>query len=482
MNATIPRRAAIYVRISQDRTGEGAGVARQRDDAHQLATSRGWNVVETLTDNDISAAGSRARPGFERVLELLGAGSVDVVVAWSLDRLTRNRRDTVRLIEAAQKAGAMLALVRGSDMDMATPAGRMTADILASVARNEIEVKSDRQLRANQQARAAGKWVGGRRPFGYEADGVTVREDEAQAVRDAYAAIIDGGSLRAIAAGWNQRGLPTPQGSEWSGPVVSRMLRNPRYAGLVAHRPNGWRAVPYLVDGKPVRAEWPALVDETTWRTALAILNNPKRRPERGDQHLLTGLALCGACDAPVWAGGSPRGDSNYRCRRSSDRSTGPHVNRQRERVDEYVQQVALDRLKRDDVRELLASLAPGNEGPDLAVLMAEADAVRAKLRGLSAAYAADQITMEQMVEASAALRERLAGLEAQTAVSDPAVNNMAALVSADDIETAWEALSVRDRAAIIGALMEIRLDPPGQGNRDCNMEKVRITWRGARP
>ena len=54
--------------------------------------------------------------------EAVEDGSAQVVIAWALDRLTRNRRDTVRLIEACQRHGVTIALVRGSDMDMSTPA------------------------------------------------------------------------------------------------------------------------------------------------------------------------------------------------------------------------------------------------------------------------------------------------------------------------------------------------------------------------
>ena len=71
----------------------------------------------------------------------------------------------------------------------------MVADILASVARQEIEQKSDRQVRANIQAAERCKRMGGRRPFGYESDGKTIRESESWAVRQAFDDILAGVSL-----------------------------------------------------------------------------------------------------------------------------------------------------------------------------------------------------------------------------------------------------------------------------------------------
>src|SRR5690606_11161886 len=107
------------------------------------------------------------------------AGLIKGVVDWSFDRTLRSGRDRLRMLELGKKHGITIALVRGNDLDLSTPAGRLAADILGAVAENEIEVKADRQRRANEQAALQGRWVGGRRPFGYEADGKTIRPEVA---------------------------------------------------------------------------------------------------------------------------------------------------------------------------------------------------------------------------------------------------------------------------------------------------------------
>lgn len=56
-------RAAIYARISQDRTGAGLGVGRQRLDCQEHCDRRGWEVVEVFTDSDLSAYSGKPRPG-----------------------------------------------------------------------------------------------------------------------------------------------------------------------------------------------------------------------------------------------------------------------------------------------------------------------------------------------------------------------------------------------------------------------------------
>lgn len=148
--------AAIYLRISRDLTGQRLGVDRQRVAAEKYALTNDYDVAEVFTDNDISAADGKRRPGFESLLDALADGRVSVVIAWNWDRLTRNRPDTVQLIETCQRTKAKVVLVRGSDLDMSTPSGRMTAGILAEVAQNEIETKVSARVSPSDSARRWG--------------------------------------------------------------------------------------------------------------------------------------------------------------------------------------------------------------------------------------------------------------------------------------------------------------------------------------
>src|SRR4051794_29998299 len=114
-------RAIIYTRQSLDRTGEGLAVARQLEDCEALVRARGWTLVGAPSDNDTSAAGKTKRPGFEELLGVLERGEAGVVVAWALDRLTRNRSDQLRLYEVAEQRNVSLSLVQGGDVDIASP-------------------------------------------------------------------------------------------------------------------------------------------------------------------------------------------------------------------------------------------------------------------------------------------------------------------------------------------------------------------------
>lgn len=458
--------ALIYTRISSDRTGDELGVTRQLEDARKLAAQRGWNVIEELVDNDLSASGKAKRPGFEAVLEHLASGRGEVVIAWNLDRLTRNRRDTVRLIEAGQEAKAVIALVRGSDLDLSTASGRMVADLLASVARNEIEVKGERQRRAVEQAVADGRRSGGRRPFGYTLD-MQPFEPEATAVRLGYSMILAGRSLGAVAREWNRRGLCTPQlkdprrpttGSPWRGQIVSRTLRKHTYAGIRSYK------------GDEVgKAVWEGLVSEDIWRAAESILKDPSRRSPGGSMALLTGVALC-QCGATVHAGGAAT-TQPYRVYRCSDRPG--HLSRKAEPVDDFVTQVVKLRLAD---RAIVERLVAKPDGPDVKQLIDEANAKRARLDGLAVQFADGDLTASQVKVATTRLRESIADLEEQIAAAHG--GDALAPFLTEDIDAAWDAVDTGVKRQIIDLLAEVTILAPGRGVRTFDPASVVIRWR----
>ena len=210
--ATTQVRAAIYTRISRDVRGDMLGVDRQRKDCLAFCKSRGWEAVEILTDDDVSAySRRRVRRGYRRLLQLVKDGNVNAVVAWHPDRLHRSPVELEGFIDIVEASGAKVATVQGGDYDLATASGRMNARIVGAVARHESEHKSERIRAQREQLALAGGFQGGRRPFGYTADGLTVVEAEAALIREAAERVLAGETLREIATDWNDRKIrPRP--------------------------------------------------------------------------------------------------------------------------------------------------------------------------------------------------------------------------------------------------------------------------------
>jgi site-specific DNA recombinase len=453
----------VYTRQSLDRTGDGLAVARQREDCLTLCRDRGWTVAEAITDNDVSASNGKPRPGFTRVLRMVDDRAVDVVVVWAVDRLVRKLADLEDVIERCERAGARLATVSG-DVDLSTDAGRLVGRILASVARGEVERKSARQRRAYQQRAEAGKPTQfAHRSFGYRDDKITPVPVEARAVADACEQLLSGGSVRSIVKQWNAAGLTSAQGGrEFSHQSVVTILRNPRIAGISTYR------------GEIVgTGAWTPLVPEPTWRAVRAVLDDPNRgRRTRGVRSMLGGLVRC-QCGMKACSSVNSRGQHVYRCDRLRLPGSVGHVARLSEPVDDYVTEVVIERLSRDDAADLLID----HDQPDVEQLRGKARALRGRLVELGTEFATTDLPAAQLRTINESISAQLVAIETQLADAGR-VSVLGGLVGIADVRAVWDGLDLDRRRAVIDTLMTITLYSPGRGARKFDPDTVSIKWR----
>jgi DNA invertase Pin-like site-specific DNA recombinase len=453
-----PQRAFIYLRQSLDRTGLGAAIERQREDCLKLVSERGWDLARVWVDNDVSASSRKPRPEYVAMLEAIERGEAEVLVAWHVDRLTRRLTELEDLIDLAQRTHLRISTVTG-DVDLSTDSGRLVGRILASVARGEVERKGARQKRAQQQAAEQGRPAGGRRPFGYGADGVTVNEAEARHVREAYVDLLQGASLKGIARRWNEAGALTTMGNAWTHSTVRNTLKNPRYAGLRTYR------------GEVVGpATWPELVDTESFGAVRSLLALPGRRTvaNTARKWLLPSIALCWKCGSDVATGHSRHGKRLYVCRAHKC------ISRKAEPVDELIEAVVIARLSRPDAADLLSV----DDRGELRDLQRRADGIRERLDDLATGLEEGVLTLQAVRKSSERLRAELATVEAQ-ASSAVHTDVLRPLVAAGDVHGAWERLDVQQRRAAVDSLMTITLHPPERGHQPFDPESVRIEWKG---
>jgi site-specific DNA recombinase len=451
MEAPTGRHAAIYTRISQDREGAGLGVERQEADCRALAEQLGWTIVTVHSDNDLSAYSGKPRPGYLALLADLRAGFADAVVCWHTDRLHRSPSELEDYIAVCERGGVPTQTVKAGPLDLASPSGRMVARQLGAVARYEVEHQIERQQRARLQAATAGRWGGGRRPYGYGADGVTVMKAEAETLQWAAAQVLAGVSLNAVVAELNARGARTSTGRPWKPTELRRALCRPRNAGLMVHR------------GQVVgRADWPPILDDGTWRGVCAVLGDPTRRTNASTARrwLLSGLAVCGVCGEPVrsFSAGTSRGRATkpvYTCR------SGKHVIRDAAECDRFVEQVIVERLSRPDARELLAP----DQRTDTAALHTRDAALRERLDELGRLYGDGAIDAPQLQAATASIRTQREQITAELAATSRG-SVLAGVADAPDPTKVWEGLDLSRRRAIVDALATVTILPARRGRR----------------
>jgi hypothetical protein len=142
------------------------------------------------------------------MLEVLRAGRAEVVLVWHADRLHRSNielEDYINVVEPRQ---------------------------LCTIARYESEHRAERVHMARERQ---GRFGGGRRPYGFEADGLTVIPAEAAVIIGMTDAVLSGVPLRSIARDLRKLGVPTASGTEWTPEGVRGVLLRPRNAGFMAN-------------------------------------------------------------------------------------------------------------------------------------------------------------------------------------------------------------------------------------------------------
>ncbi|QQT70714.1 recombinase family protein [Brevibacterium casei] len=443
---------AIYARISRDRNGAGLGVDRQEADCRALAERLGWNVVAVYVDNDISAYSGASRPQYREMLREVRAGHIRGVVAWHTDRLHRKTTELEEFVRVAEESNLQVQTVTAGTVDLTTPSGRMVARMLGAAAQHEVDHARERMKRAKAQMAMNGQYRGGQRPYGYEPDGMTVRESEASVVRDATKSLLAGRSLAAVARELNEQGHKTSRGKDWTYARLRDVIIRPRNAGLLS------RGKPDNPDVDIVGpAQWAPLVDEETWRAVHAVLTDKSRRTQNGNdvRWLGSGLYLCGKCNSPMRPapyGGTPsRGSERkylYRCVESA------HLTVSTRQTDDHVRSVVAE-LVRDP--RIVAAMT--GDDSQLTEARARRSALAVRLETFESDYAAGAITGAQLQRATEVVNAELAQLDAQL-TEGLRKTTATPVTSAPDPGAAFLAAPVDVQRAVLAAVLTVTILP----------------------
>lgn len=453
---------AVYTRISKDGRGSGLGVARQlaeiRDYVDRVDPGA---VVVVFSDNDMS--GYRVgvvRPEWEDMLTRITAGEFSAVIAWHADRFTRQTLQLATLIRACDVARSELHTVLGGHH-----ADPMGLEIQGIVAAQESRQKGRRMESKHKQMAEQGRHPGGARRFGYTARMASVDEAEAAVIRDVAERALNGESLSSIARSLNVAGIPTATGkAAWRPQTVRQML-------LGLHL-TGWREL----HGTRYRAEWTAILDLGT-HEALALKFGAGDRVTNGGnnstRYLLSGIARCGKCDAPMRAR-----SALYRCAACGG------VSRKRADIDTRVSDAAVAFLSSRDEGGLLVT---DDTAQERAALMAERADIPARREAKADANAEGRISDEAYESSMAAFDRRekaiadALALLAETTAGPTRALRGATGPSAGAVWDGWTndptgAGLARQRAIL--ALADIVIHPAGKGARKFDPATVSVTWR----
>ena len=319
-------RCAIYTRKSTEEGLEQPfnslhAQRRACEDYIRSQAGEGWLISAEPYDDGGYSGGDMRRPALRRLMADISAGSVDILVVYKVDRLTRALGDFAKLVDAFDRSGVSFVSVTQA-FNTTTSMGRLTLNILLSFAQFEREITSERIRDKIAASKAQGMWMGGAVPLGYdghagESRGVlTTNEVEAGAVRLIFHKFLELGNTHTLQRWLAEEGIRskrriTKSGRLAGGYAFSRgalryLLQNRTYLGEIRHKE-------MVYPGRH-----PAIIDRSTFDAVQGMLKDiSRRRRDRVTQArrtLLNGLVFDtdGAAMRPTFARSNKRRYSYY--------------------------------------------------------------------------------------------------------------------------------------------------------------------------
>lgn len=288
---------AIYTRKSSEEGLEqdfnSLHAQREACTAYILSQkAEGWLAWPTLYDDGGYSGGNMERPALRRLMQDVADGSIDIIVVYKVDRLTRSLADFAKLVEQFDARGVSFVSVT-QQFNTTTSMGRLTLNVLLSFAQFEREVTGERIRDKIAASKKKGMWMGGNVPLGYRAHERTLVIDEphAEIIRHIFRLYLQHGCVRKLKSDLDTHGWVTPirplgkensqGGRPFSRGHLYKLLSNPVYLGQIAHK------------GERYTGLHPAIIDLELWelvQTTLADNRQGQRgRPDRKPLNPLVG-------------------------------------------------------------------------------------------------------------------------------------------------------------------------------------------------
>ncbi|MGN7860051.1 recombinase family protein [Microbacterium sp. 22303] len=486
--------ALLYGRASKDRKKLMRSIGDQLEECKSWCAPLNWNVAKIITDADRSASQwrRREREGWEEAIELIESGKYGAFVTWEPSRAGRDMEIYVQLRKACQKAG-VLYMTHGRVYDFARSDDAFMIGFEFLRAEADANNMRERQLRTAKLNAERGR-PHGRLSFGYrrvydEHTGVLLRQEpdphRGELVTMMAREVLAGTSPFKVANMLQDLGEPLPQGPReghldrgWGSLTVKQILSNPAIAGKRVYR------------GKVIGdAGWEPLVSEEDFTRLQKILYDPARRVHHHDgvtpKSLLACIATCHYC-----------GRALVRTTNKNRSSTGgPRVARYHCRfrgcykvmiasgwLDQFVEATVVAWL---GTPENVAVLAAGDD--DWAQRSAQAELrlveLQERLDEATDQFTAGAISASVLARIESTLRPQIeeAQRDAMPTIIDEGVRTV---MSAEDVQAAWDGIDLQEKRRIVKLLFEIRImQAPRRGPNNVQPERVvispRVTDRG---
>lgn len=402
-------KVALYVRVSTtSQMEEGYSIEEQKAKLESYCDIKDWHVYKVYTDGGFSGS-TTERPALEQLIKDAQSKLFDTVLVYKLDRLSRSQKDTLYLIEDIFLKNNIEFVSLLENFDTSTPFGRAVIGLLSVFAQLEREqIKERMQLGKLGRAKAGKSMMWAKTSYGYdynkETGSMTINEYEALAVKEIYSSYLAGMSITKLRDKINEE---YPKQPSWSYRTIRGILANPVYCGLNQYKGQTFqgthKAIISLDDFEQTQREL-AKRQQTAKE-----LSNP--RPFQA-KYMLSGLAQCGYCHAPLKVIlGQKRKDGTrfkrYECYQRHPRKTsGVTVYNDNKKCDsgyydmELLEHYVLTRIAQlqndpDKIQELFSD--DTSPAVDRQAIQKQIDSLTLKLSKLNDLYLDDRITLDEL-------------------------------------------------------------------------------------
>jgi site-specific DNA recombinase len=409
-------RAGIYDRVSDDQGGRSRSTDQQGTANQEAAEQAGWRLMARYPEPDRSASrfAKKDRPQWTRLLADVAAGRLDVVVLWESSRGDRKLTGWSTFLDLCRERGVLVHVTsHRHTYDLSNPRDwkALAEDGIDSAWESE---KTSLRIRRDLADAAAQGKPHGRVRYGftrrYDPDSRELVAQEAHpehapVVREIIGRVAAGEAVSVLQRDLYERGVPNPTGGEhWArSTIVALVLNGVAYIGKRRHN-----------DGPLLDGNWPALVEEDVYWRAVRVLKDPARKTATGKRGgirpgaakwLLSYIATCAKCDAPLGVQHRPRGGKMVPCYRcSSSRAT--HAIAPVEWMDDEVAGKVISYLANPE------RWKPEGSDREAQAARDEAEAERARLADFERQAVAGKISADSFARIAGGIEVRIAELE----------------------------------------------------------------------
>ena len=316
----LPLRVTFYARVSSESDEQLNSLGNQISYYRELiGKNQCWTYVDGYVDEGLSAATTKRRENFHRMVRDGKAGCFDLIITKEITRFARNTLDSIQFTRELLNAGVGV-FFQNDNINTFDEDSELRLTIMSGIAQDELRKLSSRVKFGHQQAIKNNVVLGNSRIFGYVKDGgrLVIDKDEAPMVRELFELYATGKySMKQIEALFWEKGYRNHNGKKIAHTTMSGMISNPKYKGYYVG--NKVKVIDLFTKKQKFLPpeEWvifkdetgeivPAIVDEGLWEQANRVL---KRRSEDvknrqgicNHANLLTGKLFCTHCGATYY-------------------------------------------------------------------------------------------------------------------------------------------------------------------------------------